>query len=143
MADGTYTGTGNKNLSWSGKHITVRSENGPNNCIIDCENSGRAFYFNNSGTGDLVLGFTIKNGNAGDGGGIYCNNSSPSITYDDVWNNNGGITLAVLRVLAVSQLTLNLSAQATSTSKQLPPALTRATTQHQTYPQPTRMEIQG
>lgn len=41
---GTYTGTGNKNLTWSSpKHITVRSENGANNCIIDCENSGRGF----------------------------------------------------------------------------------------------------
>jgi len=39
VADGTYTGTGNKNLSWSGKHITVRSVNGSENCIIDCEGS--------------------------------------------------------------------------------------------------------
>jgi len=45
VADGTYTGDGNKNLTWSGKHITVRSENGPSNCIIDCQNSGRGFLF--------------------------------------------------------------------------------------------------
>jgi len=49
VKDGIYTGSNNKNLTWSGKHITVRSENGPSNCIIDCEHSGRAFYFNNTG----------------------------------------------------------------------------------------------
>jgi len=41
VKDGIYTGANNKNLTWSGKHITVRSENGPSNCIIDCQNSGR------------------------------------------------------------------------------------------------------
>jgi len=41
VADGTYTKEGNKNLTWSGKHITVRSLNGPSNCIIDCQNAGR------------------------------------------------------------------------------------------------------
>jgi hypothetical protein len=57
-ADGTYTGTGNKNLSWIGKHITVRSENGATNCIIDCQGSGRGFNFNNTGQNstDLIQG---------------------------------------------------------------------------------------
>ncbi|MDI6736458.1 MAG: hypothetical protein QME42_09775 [bacterium] len=44
VADGVYTGANNKNLSWSGKKITVRSVNGPENTIIDCQNSGRGFY---------------------------------------------------------------------------------------------------
>jgi hypothetical protein len=38
VADGTYMGTGNKDLDFGGKAIAVRSENGPDNCIIDCEN---------------------------------------------------------------------------------------------------------
>jgi len=41
VKDGIYTGANNKNLTWSGKHIAVISENGPSNCIIDCQNSGR------------------------------------------------------------------------------------------------------
>lgn len=45
IADGTYTGLGNKNLSFDGKAIAVQSENGPENCIIDCEGSGRGFRF--------------------------------------------------------------------------------------------------
>ncbi|MEW6681223.1 MAG: hypothetical protein AB1297_09460 [bacterium] len=94
MADGLWTGSGNKNLSWSGKHITVRSENGPENCIIDCQNSGRGFYFNNSGSGDVVLGFTIRNGYvtgswpSNCGAGIDCwSNSSPSITNNTISGN--------------------------------------------------------
>jgi hypothetical protein len=41
VADGIYTGTGNKDLDFGGKIIKLRSENGPANCIIDCEGSGR------------------------------------------------------------------------------------------------------
>jgi len=54
VADGIYTGPGNKNLTWSGKHITVKSENGPSNCIIDCQNSGRGFYFYNTSQSIVV-----------------------------------------------------------------------------------------
>ena len=35
VADGTYSGDGNRDIEFGGKSITVRSENGPNNCIID------------------------------------------------------------------------------------------------------------
>lgn len=42
VADGTYTGDGNKNLKFMGKAITVMSGNGPEWTIIDCENDGKA-----------------------------------------------------------------------------------------------------
>ena len=45
VADGTYTGLGNKNLDFKGKAITVTSENGTELTIIDCEDNGRGFYF--------------------------------------------------------------------------------------------------
>ena len=35
LADGTFTGDGNRDIDYLGKAITVRSENGPENCIID------------------------------------------------------------------------------------------------------------
>ena len=35
VANGTYTGAGNKNLDFKGKAITVRSENGPENTVIE------------------------------------------------------------------------------------------------------------
>ena len=61
--DGIYTGDGNKNLDFKGKRITVTSLNGPASTIIDCEGSGRAFYFHSGETPASVLnGFTIRNG---------------------------------------------------------------------------------
>jgi len=55
VCDGTYTGDGNKNLDFGGKLITVRSETGPDNCIIDCEGDGRGAYFHSGENNDAVL----------------------------------------------------------------------------------------
>lgn len=101
VADGIYTGTGNKNIELQGKTITVKSLNGPENCVIDCENSGRGFYIHQrEGRDTVVSGFTIKNGNAGDyGGAIYCTyggnfSSTPTIEncilkqHGPLWGRN-------------------------------------------------------
>ena len=45
VSDGIYTGTDNKNLDFNGKAIAVRSVNGAENTIIDCEGDGRGFNF--------------------------------------------------------------------------------------------------
>lgn len=37
LSDGIYTGNGNRDINFNSKSITVTSENGPDNCIIDCE----------------------------------------------------------------------------------------------------------
>ena len=91
VRDNTYTGWYNKNLNFGGKEITLRSENGPANCIIDCESDGRGFYFHSGEIFASVLdGFTIINGNAagGSGAGIYCSYlSSPNI-YNCVIRSN-------------------------------------------------------
>ena len=98
VRDGTYRGAGNKNLDFQGKAATLRSENGPANCIIDCEGDGRGFYFHMGETiSSVVEGFTITNGGTvGDGGGIYCSSSSPwirdcTIINNSADNNGGGI----------------------------------------------------
>jgi hypothetical protein len=89
VADGTYTGAGNKNIDFQGKLITVKSENGPESTIIDCEGSGRGFYFwNGELNGSILEGFTIKNGNTDKGAGIYCiNNSAPTIKNNIITGN--------------------------------------------------------
>jgi hypothetical protein len=101
VCDGVYTGQGNKNLDFGGKAITVRSENGPDNCVIDCEGDGRGFHFHSGETTDAVLdGFTITNGDASDygwgGGAVLCEDlSSPTISDCAVIGNTadggGGI----------------------------------------------------
>jgi len=92
VADGTYTGLGNRDLEFFGKAITVRSENGPDNCIINCQaaflNYHRGFHFRSGEGPDSVLdGFTITNGFHQYGGGIQCNASSPTIKNCILLNN--------------------------------------------------------
>ena len=62
VQDGTYAGAGNKDLDYGGKAITVRSANGPETCVIDCENDGRGVYFDGGETAASILeGVTIRN----------------------------------------------------------------------------------
>jgi hypothetical protein len=77
VLDGTYDGDGNRDLDFGGRLITVRSENGPDNCIIDCQASDvdqhRAFHFHSGETtAACVEGFTILNGHQVRGGAIRC-----------------------------------------------------------------------
>ena len=90
VADGTYTGKGNRNIDFLGKAISVRSENGPQNCIIDCREQGRAFHFQSGeDENSIVQGFTITNGIAPEGGAIYCSQSSPTL-MNCVFRGNKG-----------------------------------------------------
>jgi hypothetical protein len=71
LADGVFSGDGNRDIGYRGKAITVRSESGnPEECIIDCggspEDFHRGFYFQ---AGELpssrLEGLTIRNGVVG------------------------------------------------------------------------------
>ncbi|MFC1618143.1 right-handed parallel beta-helix repeat-containing protein, partial [Patescibacteria group bacterium] len=120
VADGTYSGAGNKNLDFNGKAITVQSENGAEGCVIDCENEGRGFYFHSGETSSSVLdGLTIRNGNANGsyphnrGGGIYCADFSSAIVINCVienssaLSNGGGICISNNSVLEILNSTIN------------------------------------
>lgn len=83
VANGEYTGDGNTGIDFKGKAITVRSENGPENCIIDCKKSGRAFIFYHNETGtSAVSGFTVINANNADGGAIRCGKYDRGTVYE-------------------------------------------------------------
>ncbi len=91
VSPGTYTGSGNRDIDFLGKAITVKSENGPENCVIDAEYLGQVFTFYNSEDANSVIdGFTITHGQLycepGEpwpiswyGGGIFCSDGSPTI----------------------------------------------------------------
>ncbi|RKY14457.1 MAG: hypothetical protein DRP82_04025, partial [Planctomycetota bacterium] len=69
----------------------LKSANGPANCIIDCQQLGRAFHFHSGETGDSILeGFTIQNGkvSSDSGGAIYCDNSSSPTIKDCAFVGN-------------------------------------------------------
>ena len=93
VADGVYTGQGNRDIIFPAREISVRSINGPESCVIDCQggedNLHRAFYLRDRQSRTSVIeGFTITggyqngdmlNGIACKGGGILCNGASPTI----------------------------------------------------------------
>lgn len=106
VADGTYTGEGNRDIDFLGRAIVVMSENGPDVTIIDCEgtyeDNHRGFKFNSEeDTTSVLEGFTITNGYMRDGlgGAIRCyNSSSPKIVNNIItgntvtgWGNGAGI----------------------------------------------------
>ena len=99
VADGEYIGPLNRNLDFNGKSIILRSETGAQDCIIDCQNFGRGFYFHSGETPTTVVdGFMIQNGyqgGAGKAGNIHCDSSSPTIRNCTMRNGNaifgGGI----------------------------------------------------
>ncbi len=109
VADGTYTGPGNRDIDFLGKAITVRSTdpNDPNivaATIIDCNGTEtdphRGFRFHSGEDADSVLeGFTITNGYApitaphrvATGGAIDCINSSPTIRQCIIRSNLAGV----------------------------------------------------
>ena len=105
LEDGTYTGTGNRDVDFKGKKVRVYSRNGvPSQCVINCQGSGadyhRGFLFTSSEDSSSVLeGVRVMNGYAVRGGGIYCSNASPrlvNLRIDHCTSNvdgGGGILL--------------------------------------------------
>jgi len=86
LADGIFTGSGNRDIDYLGKAITVRSQNNDTEtCVIDCEGTEadphRGFFFQSGEGHESVLqAVTILNGYDDEvGGGIVCSGSSPSI----------------------------------------------------------------
>lgn len=70
VASGTYYLT--SQVTYGGKEVLLLSEFGPESTIIDCQGACRAVSWNGEGPGAMLLGFTIQNGHAGYGGGLYC-----------------------------------------------------------------------
>lgn len=76
VADGLYTGSGNRAIEFSGKNLTVRGTNGPANCVIDCQSAARAFWIHNGESDARIEGLTIRNGLELQGGAVRVLNAS-------------------------------------------------------------------
>jgi len=77
VADGLYAGAGNRCLELRGKAITVRSENGYQNCTITADYYEYGFHiYEGEGPDCVIEGFTIQYANLG---GIRIDNASPTI----------------------------------------------------------------
>ncbi len=92
VADGTWAGPGNRDVHLLGVDIVIRSENGPERCIIDCEGTTeqpyRGFLIQSGESrATEIQGFTIRRGatlpgaidDQFNGGGIRILGSSPTI----------------------------------------------------------------
>jgi len=91
VADGEYFVS---NLDFMGKAITVKSENGPEKCILQAEGRwARVFYFHSGERKkSVVRGFTITGGTADYGAGISCKfSSSPTIENNVITGNIAGV----------------------------------------------------
>ena len=82
----TLRGDGNRNISFNGKSVLLKSKYGADSTIIDIETEGRAFIFNNEEDSlAIVDGFKIINGYVKgendnvEGGAIFIDNASPTI----------------------------------------------------------------
>ncbi len=95
VAPGTYTGDGNRDIYFLGKKITVRSESGPENTIIDCngsyEDPHRGFNFHElMGVNPTLDGFTITNGyGRREGGAIYAHHTDFTVSNCIFAHNSG------------------------------------------------------
>ncbi len=74
----TYTAT--NNLNFGGKSLSLVCGGANGSCILDGGSTASVFYLDtNETSAALISGFTIRNGKAATGGGIYLHNSSPTI----------------------------------------------------------------
>ena len=82
VAAGTYTGPGNRDLSFGGKPITLLGA-GADSTIIDCEGEGRGLYFTGSNVDSTtrVDGLTVTNGSESHGGAVWISFGSPTFAH--------------------------------------------------------------
>jgi len=82
------------------QNLTLYAIKGPETTIIDANKGSSCFIFNEISDTIVVSGFTLKNGLAPMGGGIYINNSSPTISDCQIIDNEatqygGGIYVII------------------------------------------------
>ncbi len=81
-------GTYFENIDFRGKEIVVQSEKGPKLTYINGRYLNGVVVFKTAeGSGAVIQGFTLENGRAVNGGGIYCYGSSPLIKENIITNN--------------------------------------------------------
>jgi hypothetical protein len=97
VAEGTFTGDGNRDIDFLGKAILLTSEHGPGLTIIDCQGNpldphrGVCFHLAEDST-SILSGFTIRNGYVTCGGGaILCDGASPIICDNVIVQNRASI----------------------------------------------------
>jgi len=85
-------GTYYENINYFGKMIKLRSESGPEITIIDgCSLFNVVTFENSEGKGAVLDGFTITNGMAADGAGVFCGQGCRPIIINNIIEKNNAI----------------------------------------------------
>ena len=93
IANGTWTGAGNRDVIVA-KGVTIRSASGnPALCIVDCQLAARGFRFEGFSSAAKLESITITNGSANGGGGIlFTAGVSPTIKNCRILGNRATTT---------------------------------------------------
>ncbi len=107
VAPGTYVGAENRDISFHGVDLVLRSEGGASSTVIDCERQGRGFNLvDGESRMARIEGFTVVRGEVGGirlprncGGGIRLISSTATISnciirdciVEDTFSSGGGI----------------------------------------------------
>ncbi len=107
-----HPGTYNETINFLGKAITVYSSDGPDVTIIDAQQTGTVVTCDSFEGPDSVLeGFTITDGNAGNGGGMLNIGANPVVTNctfsGNTASDNGGGMLNFKSSPTVTNCTLS------------------------------------
>lgn len=87
VLDGVYSGEGNVDLTFDNSaFLTVMSQNGPQNCIIDCNYSSRFAFFSSGYT--KLMGISIHNGISMYGGALFVCCGANTIISNCIFSNN-------------------------------------------------------
>lgn len=95
IRSGTYRGPGNRDITFGGRAITVRGEDGAASTVIDGEGIGRGFALTSAEPRSAVLeGVTVRRGarpkpETYSGGGLLIDGASPVIR-DCIFEDNAG-----------------------------------------------------
>ena len=122
VPNGTYNET---NIDFNGKNIHLVSNNGAKNCIIDCQNLGRAFFLHSGENSSAIIeGFTIINGKEGIGGAMNFTSASPTVqnclikdsqAYQSIDASGGGVYLSSSNAIFINCAIVNNQTMITST----------------------------
>lgn len=104
LADGVFSGPGNRDVAISSIACTLRSVSGNTaDCVIDAQGSSaephRGLNLSSLGSGDLVVqNITIRNGYNNYGGGVFMSGASPHLencVFQDCGGQAGGAVFAI------------------------------------------------
>ncbi|MBN1884346.1 MAG: T9SS type A sorting domain-containing protein [Candidatus Krumholzibacteriota bacterium] len=113
LADGVFTGGGNRAIDLLGKAITIRSASGNSeNCIIDPQGTSSQFqggfrFYNGEGPGTVLESVTIRNGYFDHAGALYFGGSAPTINNVVVENCSATISGGAIWVVYGSSPVFN------------------------------------